>query len=99
MSDKQREVVDDQIVAAAIYDAYPVYNPGDITTWSAEQLDELAEFLIANDPDATVTDIPPAGFDAPHGINSDEEMLFTADRPAPDNDDGPHTRDDGVTVF
>lgn len=91
--------VTDDMVADVLHHAYPVYNPDDITTWPVDQLDELAEFLIANDPDATVTDVPPAGFDAPHGVNTDEEMLFTADRPAPDNDDGPHTRDDGVTVF
>lgn len=64
-------------VAAAILDAYPL---DDITTWSTDQLRELAEWnvaVLAADPDSPVVELTwdPPHFDSPeHGVTPVEEL-------------------------
>lgn len=58
------------LIAAAIY-------TNDITTWTVDQLDELAEFAYANDPNVSFSDldyVPDAGAEL-HGTNTEEEKM------------------------
>lgn len=55
------------------------YDPDDITTWDAEQLDELAVWAaVAEQGNELVDELPDGLPTAPHGINTPEDHDFTA---------------------
>lgn len=72
---KGESVIDKEtadIIAAAIWTE-------EIVNMSLEDLDLLAEYAFANDPDVSFSDldyVPDAGADL-HGVNTDEEMMGT----------------------
>ena len=45
---------------------------------AANRLRSSNEREFANDPDVVFHDDPPAPFDAPHGVNTPEEMMHSA---------------------
>jgi hypothetical protein len=61
--------------AITAYHPPRAYDPDDITTWSAEQLDELAVLAIADQPGMEVDYLGAGQHDAPHGVNTPEEQV------------------------
>lgn len=66
----------EQLLGEAIAAYHPPrpYDPDDITTWSPDQLDELAVWAIADMPGIEVDYLGEGQHDAPHGVNSPEEQ-------------------------
>lgn len=61
--------------AIAAYHPPRAYDPDDITTWTAAQLDELAVLAVEGRPGFEVDYLGAGQPDAPHGVNMPEEQV------------------------
>lgn len=66
-----------QILAEAVAAFHPpvMFDPDDITTWDAEQLDELAVLAVNNRAGFEIDYIGVGQQDADHGANTAGEMI------------------------